>query len=155
MRLSRTVICARALLILIALLISIAMASAQQFVPFRDCCSQVINLKARYDRTLLILDSTRAVTQRVIDAADKRAAKALQTANTAIANQQVVNDKLTSQNEALGANLDERTSQLETTKEELDKWRPKTKVGVFFRKARNGLAVVGGAAIVVAVVLLR
>ena len=154
MRLSRTVFCARALLIIIALLISIAMATAQ-FIPAPDCCSQVINLKARYDRTLLVLDSTRAVTQRVIDAADKRAATALQTANTAIANQQVVNDKLTSQNEALGANLDERTSQLETTKEELDKWRPKTKAGVFFRKVRNGLAVVGSAAIVVAVVLFR
>ena len=62
--------------------------------------------------------------------------------------------ELATQNETLGANLDERTSQLETTKDELRQWKPKTKAGRVLRKVRNGLAVVGGVGVVLGGLLI-
>lgn len=63
------------------------------------------------------------------------------------------NQDLLRQEEGLHASLDETTSRLETTTTELRHWKPRTKAGVFLRKVRNGLAIVGGG--VIGITILR
>lgn len=138
---------ARAALLTLALLTGVILANAQ-VVPVPDCCQQAIAWKASCEATRTLLDSTRAVGQRVIQATDERLATALKTTNGEIASLNASNQKLLREQEGLHASLDETNSRLLTTEAELRHWKPRTKAGIFLRKIRNGLAVVGGVAIV-------
>ena len=151
---------ARAILLLLALLTGLALANAQPF-PVANCCQQALTWKASYERTLTVLDSTRAVSARIIRASDERSVATMSRANAALdsASREITylntrNQQLLREQEGLHATIDETTSRLTTTEGELHRWKPRTKAGVFLRRVRNGLAIVGGGVIATAVLRL-
>ena len=149
-----TKILARIGLLLLAIGLGLLLAfsaRAQTVVPVSDCCSQLIDYKHRYEATRAILDSTRAVDGRIMQSSDARIKAIVSKGNDSIY-------VLRSRNRALAADLDYQMQQThkqavraEAVEKELKKWKPRTKAGIFFRKVRNGLAIVGGVAVLVVI----
>lgn len=136
-------------------------------VPVSDCCTQTIEWKGKYNALQVKyvevrrdLDSLIAIDDRIIQATDKRLAQTLKNAESKLAAEQQRNDELAKKNETLAASVDDCNVENERLADEVKQWKPATQIGVAvgkFRRAvnaigrtvRDGLAIIGGVAILV------
>ncbi len=140
--------------LLLCLLLSVA-TYAQLPNYYATPEQQITYLTTRLKLADSVLTETRKNKTIAITERDKRIKALEDSCNAQVDYYYQHSQQLSTTNETLSVNLDECNSQLETAKQELANWKPRTKAGVLLRKVRNGLAVVGGVAVLSGVLLLR
>jgi len=123
-----------------------------QLLPFGDCCAQALDIQKQNDelkkkngeltirisRFQVTLDSTRTVSDRVIQQTDDRIADLSKLAS----------DQLAAKDATIGG-LESEVATFTPIREERDKLKGRTWAGRTLRKARDGLAIVGGGTILI------